>query len=178
MVALIPVLVSCDQRPEQRGNVGGSADRQGKAPVELHVPLPTKPSNVALSVGQLIYVPVYSSIHTKSYSWQGNLASTLSIRNTAFDWSIELTRVDYFDSKGNAIESFLEEPLEVGPMESMEFLIEAEDVRGGMSAAFLVEWSSQKAVTEPLVEVVNVFNSVDKAFAFKGRSKVLRDDGI
>lgn len=170
--------VACDRPSPDGGEKNRPAVKEDglKPTSSLHEPLPTSPSNVGLSLGQMLYIPMYSSIHTKNYSWQGNLASTLSVRNTSLDRPISVGRVDYFDSRGKPVQSYLAEPLTLQPLESKEFLVEAKDLRGGMSAMFLVEWSSTRPVTQPVVEAVNIFMSIDKSFAFTSHGRVLREN--
>ena len=73
--------------------------------------------------GQTIYVPVYSHI----YSGGGEahlLEVTLSVRNTDPERTIRLVAVQYFDTRGVLVKNYLEQSVGLGPMETVEFLVE------------------------------------------------------
>ena len=67
-----------------------------------------------LSSGQFLYVPVYSHIYTGDKERPFNLAVTLSIRNTDPRSSLRLTAVDYYDTEGRLVRSYLDAPREPG----------------------------------------------------------------
>ncbi|MDZ7658153.1 DUF3124 domain-containing protein, partial [Fodinibius sp.] len=56
------------------------------------------------SVGQLVYVPVYSHIYQQNRQKTFNLTTTLSIRNADPYRPFTITEVAYYDSKGNLIQ--------------------------------------------------------------------------
>ena len=104
---------------------------------------------------QLVYVPVYSHIYYgggAAYS----LETTLSLRNADQDDSVYFSKVDYYDTEGKKVESFLDGPIELKPLETIEFLVERRDSSGGSGANFLVEWLSEDKVDMPLIEAVMV----------------------
>jgi len=170
-------LGGCKERPPQpaaRSEPVTAVESGETAPIRR--PLPSEPSAGALQRGQLLYVPVYSSIYTKGAKWPTELATTLSVRNTAVKTAIELERVDYFDSKGKPLQSFLAKPVRLDALETRDFVVKEDDQRGGPGANFLVEWRAERAVTPPLVETVNVFSGTSSGFAFTSRARVLRND--
>lgn len=118
---------------------------------------PTPPSLEDEPRGEKLYVPVYSSVHHRE-GQEALLATTLSVRNTSETGSISLRRVDYYDSQGEKVTSYLEQPIVVGPLVTRSFFVEYRDARGGMGANFIVEWSSAEGVTAPLVETIMVGN--------------------
>ena len=104
---------------------------------------------------KIVYVPVYSHI----YAMGGQpilLESTLSIRNTDPDNAITISSVRYFDTGGKLIQEFLDQDVQLGPLESAEILVEKSDRRGGSGANFLVSWASDRPVHEPLIEAIMV----------------------
>ena len=107
------------------------------------------------SKSQTVYVPVYS--HVYSNGGQPYLVeTTLSIRNIDPRRPIVLSTVRYFDTKGKLIESYLQQPLQLAPLESTEFLIEKQNTSGGSGANFLVEWSADSLENEPMIEAVMI----------------------
>ncbi|QDT36524.1 DUF3124 domain-containing protein [Stratiformator vulcanicus] len=84
------------------------------------------------------YVPCYSHIYHRG----GRpilLETTLSIRNTSIDRPMVVTKVKYFDTAGAPLKSYVDQPVEVGPMATIEFLVEEHEEAGGSGANFLVE---------------------------------------
>ena len=104
------------------------------------------------SKGQTVYVPLYSNIFVgdREIAWQ--LSALLSINNTDPAQPITITRVDYYDSDGKLVRKYLEKSKKLNPMGSAYFYVKTSDTAGGWGANFLVEWTSEKKVNEPIVE--------------------------
>ena len=119
-----------------------------------------------LPVRQMVYVPVYSHIYH-----QGGvpylLETTLSVRNTDMDQAIYLSSVKYFDTAGELVKSHLDQAIKLGPLQTIEFLVERRDSAGGSGANFLVEWRSESEVDRPLVEAVMVGTSGTQGICFE-----------
>lgn len=90
-------------------------DRQESDPVEEPMPQNTLVDSMlidlsdsfnrnATSIGQLVYVPVYSHIYQQDHERTFNLITTLSVRNADPFRSFTLLEVNYYDSKGNLIQ--------------------------------------------------------------------------
>jgi hypothetical protein len=129
------------------------------------------------SVGQMLYVPVYSHISYGGKRYGGKrayqLAVTLSIRSTDPYKPILITAIRYYDTAGQLLQDYLAQPLRLGPLASTEIFVEEEDVRGGAGANFLVEWRAAEAVNAPLVEAVMVGTSGTQGMAFTSPSRVV-----
>lgn len=104
------------------------------------------------TMGQTVYVPLYSNIFVgdREIPWQ--LSALLSIRNTDPAHPITISRVEYYDSDGKLVRKYLEKSRQVNPMGSVYFYVKASDTTGGWGANFLVEWTSGKKVNEPIIE--------------------------
>lgn len=134
------------------------------------------------SKGQSVYVPVYSHI------WHGNLdrsgkpqtlllSSMLSIRNTDPDNGLTVRSVRYYDTAGKMIREFLPQPARLGPMASTDIFIEHKDDTGGTGANFVVQWSADRAINAPMVEVVNAYFFGPHSLAFTSPGKVIAEEG-
>lgn len=122
--------------------------------------------------GQTVYVPVYSHI----YSRGGEpflLEATLSIRNTDPESSITVDSVLYYDTKGKLIQNFLNEPRQLAPLETTAFLVEKTDTRGGSGANFIVKWSAEQPVYEPIIEAVMIGLSGASSISFTSTGRPL-----
>ena len=99
--------------------------------------------------GQLLYVPVYSEVPFGNKGFTLKLTATLSVRNLDQRQSIRLNRVDYYSATGARIRAYLEQPLTLKPLSSVEFILRESDVSGGISASFLVDWSAGQPTRRP-----------------------------
>jgi hypothetical protein len=124
--------------------------------------------------GQFLYVPAYSSIYASDKNHAFNLAVTLSVRNTDAKRPIVITEVRYYDRDGRLIRDFLKKPLRIGPLASLEFFIEEKQTRGA-STGFRVEWVSEQAVSEPVVEALMMHTGGSQGVSFLCPGRVLAD---
>jgi hypothetical protein len=110
---------------------------------------------IAVVEGQMVYVPVYSHI----YAMGGKpflLEATLSVRNTDPDEGITIASVRYYDTNGNLIKDYLEKPMLLKPLATVEFLVAQKEIEGGSGANFIVEWVSDTRVNQPVIEAVMI----------------------
>ncbi|MDZ7682852.1 MAG: DUF3124 domain-containing protein [Fodinibius sp.] len=130
------------------------------------------------SVGQQVYVPVYSHIYQQDRQKTFNLTTTLSIRNADPHRPFTLTQVSYFDSNGNIIQQYLESPQKIAPLASVSYVIEERDLRGGVGANFLVDWQSEEPVIPPVIEAVNISTSQQQGISFLSVGRVLQERSV
>ncbi|QDT92405.1 DUF3124 domain-containing protein [Gimesia algae] len=118
-----------------------------------------------LTRSQSLYVPCYSHIY-----YHGGapflLETTLSIRNIDRNQPVFITTIDYFDTDGKLVKSYLDQPIRLTPFQTIEFLVEEKDSTGGSGANFLVTWNAVEGVNQPLVETVMIGTSGPRAIAF------------
>ncbi|MFZ4681421.1 MAG: DUF3124 domain-containing protein [Terrimicrobiaceae bacterium] len=128
--------------------------------------------------GELIYVPIYSSIFYQDSKRTLELAATLSIHNVDPDHSLALTKVDYYNTKGELIRRYLEKPLLLKPLETKNFVIDKTDTTGGTGANFLVEWRAQdEAIVSPLLEAIMINVASSQSLSFTSQGKVIKRFG-
>jgi hypothetical protein len=130
-------------------------------------------SDAKPSQGATVYVPVYSHIYVGIKGHQFDLAISLSIRNTDLSRPITISSVAYHDSTGKLVRSFLEKPVEVSSLASMDFFVSESDTSGGFGAAFIVKWQSQTKVSEPIVEGVMAGTRSGQGISFTTRGQVI-----
>lgn len=127
------------------------------------------------SIGQLIYVPVYSHIYQRNRQRTFNLTTTLSIRNADPYRPFTITDVAYYDSNGNEIQKYVQSGQKIEPMASTSFVIEEADLRGGVGANFLVQWESEEPIFPPVIEAVNISTSQQQGISFLSVGRVLQE---
>ena len=57
--------------------------------------------------------------------------------------------------------------IELGPLETIEFLVERRDSSGGSGANFLVQWTAETEVDRPLIEAVMVGTAGTLGISFR-----------
>lgn len=124
-----------------------------------------------LPIEAQVYVPAYSSIYVGQGTVRSNLAATLSIRNTSLTDAIVIRAVRYYDTDGDLVSTFIEQPHRLGAMATADFFVDSSDVRGGTGANFVVDWASEQAVSEPLIEAVMVGSVGAKGISFVSRGR-------
>ena len=112
-----------------------------------------------------VYVPIYSDIYNKTKDFRFQLTATLSIRNTSPKDSIFIKNVDYYNTSGDFVRGYIQQPIFLKPLESIEYVIEEEDTAGGSGANFLIKWGAN-ATVKPLFQGVMVGISGQQGFGF------------
>lgn|GEM_PF-2363266 len=102
------------------------------------------------------YAPVLSSVYIGGDQAHTGLAGTISIRNISEAEGFALTRADYFDSAGRLLTQFLQDPVKVGPLQTVEFYVDVVEREGGSGANFVIGWASEQHVPAPLIETVMI----------------------
>ena len=124
---------------------------------------------------------VYASFYSDIYQPEGqggtlNFSGMLSIRNTSKSQPIRILNVRYYDSNGKIVKKCLEgEQLLLSPIASTEFGIPYRDNSGGSGANFLIEWASEKVVSDPVVEVVMLSSIGTHSYSLISSGKVIED---
>lgn len=126
-----------------------------------------------LSLGQTIYVPAYSHIYVGNREQPFLLTVTLSIRNIDAKNQVTITSADYYDTKGKRLKRYLEQPIFLGPWESVRYVVPQKDKSGGSGANFVVEWSAEKAVNPVLVETIMIGAESQQGISFTSRGRMI-----
>ena len=105
------------------------------------------------------YLSVYSEIYSETEHRTHNLTSTISMRNTNLTDTIYITKAEYFDTKGNPIRTYFDQPIYIKPMETVEIVIDEKDQSGGTGANFLFQWLIKPDSHEPYFEGVMISTS-------------------
>ncbi len=126
-----------------------------------------------LSDGQTIYVPAYSHIYSGDRETPVLLTVTLSIRNIDQQHSIQVKKVDYYETQGKLVKTYIDSPVNLKPLESIRYVIPRKDKVGGSGANFIVEWTSAQPVNSPIVETVMIATESQQGISFTSRGQVL-----
>ena len=112
------------------------------------------------------YLPVYSEIYDQSDETTHLLTATVSIRNTNQTDSLYITTADYYNTKGEKIRKYVDSPIYLKPLETIEIVIPRLDISGGTGANFIFEWSIKNQKYEPLFEAVMIWTTGTQGISF------------
>ena len=166
LLTLIVLLVSCSDT----GKTPATDSPNGNFSTEM-LTVPDAGGNKVR--GQVLYLPVYSNIpclDQKMFS----LSAFIAIHNTDLNKTITVTKVFYFNNDGVLVKDFLKSPQTLAPLATTHFFVPESD-QSGTGANFIVEWTANAAVTEPLVESVMVSCRTNYGISFSSRGKVIRE---
>jgi hypothetical protein len=152
----------------------GSAHERVAAPVHLFQASLAEASPIDAQVRRTVYVPAYSTIRIMSGRSRVDLATTLSIHNTSRDKTLVLERVDYHNSDGGLIQAYLDEPVALKPLGTIEMFVAGDDRRAGMGANFVVDWAADAPITEPVVEAVMIGTQGNATYSFISQGRPTR----
>ena len=125
----------------------------------------------------LIYVPIYSEIYMGPQTFEASLTTTLSIRNTSRRDSLFVSQIDFFNTAGVLVKHFIDQPISLPPMATVNYVIgKNEEVRGD-GASFLVALSANQAQVNPLIQAVMIGEYSNKAFAWSIDGYSIRTSG-
>jgi hypothetical protein len=134
----------------------------------------TLDENFKIVMGQTIYVPIYSHIYHQDEKRTFDLAATLSIRNTDLNNPLVITSVQYYDSDGKLIRKYIERPIEIAALASVDFFVDTTDTSGGSGANFIVEWVAQTEISEPAIESIMIGSSLQQGISFISPGRVIK----
>lgn len=117
------------------------------------------------------YLSVYSQVYSYTEHTALDLTATVSIRNTSGSESIYLLKADYFDTHGNAIHSYVDKPISLDKMETLEIVIAEFDKKGGTGANFIFEWAKNNKTSSPIFEAVMISTYGQQGLSFTTQGK-------
>lgn len=130
-----------------------------------------------MSDGQLLYVAAYSNVYYGARQRTFQLACLLSIRNVDPEQRITVSRVDYFDSAGKLVRTYLERPVALAPLATLEYYVPEHDSAGGAGANFLVRWSAGSQVNAPVVETLMIGVEAAQGLSFVSSAREITEAG-
>ena len=162
LLATMALLSGCDQTP-QDPNVLYSEKHQD--PIQ-ELEMTTAIDRSQFAYKQTFYVPIYSDIYTDRDNRKVLLSATLSVRNTTLKKSLYINKIDYYGTDGTFIKSYLNKPIELPAMATLNYIVEKEEDKGGSGANFIIEVEGIDETVKPVIEAVMIGNFSNKGFAF------------
>ncbi|WOD39227.1 DUF3124 domain-containing protein [Nodosilinea sp. E11] len=125
--------------------------------------------------GQTLYVPVYSEIFDSDSNRAFQLTVTLSLRNSDRSQPIVITTLDYYNSGGDRISTYLDQPIQLGPLASTEIVVDRTNTTGGAGANFIVEWQAIAPVSNPVIEAVMISTTSQQGMSFVSPGHIIAE---
>jgi hypothetical protein len=119
------------------------------------------------------YLSVYSHIYSLSEKRTSDLTVTISMRNTSQTDTLFIAKAEYFDTHGKSVKNYIDKPIFLTPMETVEIIIEQNDASGGSGANFIFDWMIKKSAPEPIFEAVMISTSGGQGLSFTTQGKRL-----
>ncbi|WP_370097688.1 DUF3124 domain-containing protein [Xanthomarina gelatinilytica] len=119
----------------------------------------------SLKTGQS-YLSVYSEIYSITEHRTINLTVTVSLRNVSTTHEIYLLKANYYNTKGDLIRTYFNDPISLNPLETIEIIIDEKDTHGGSGANFVFDWALKHNEHEPLFEAVMISTSGQQGISF------------
>ena len=119
-----------------------------------------------LEIHKDIYVPAYSNLYYESDVQKTYFAVILSLRNITFTDTIYFDRIEYYNSEGKLLREFIDKILVLRPMESIEYIVESKDKKGGPGANFVVSYAGRSNLKNlPYIETIMIGNFANYGFS-------------
>lgn len=115
------------------------------------------------------YLPIYSHIYNRHENQTFDLTITISIRNISITDSIYILKADYFNTHGDNFRQYIQNPIYLKPMETVEIVIDQEDNEGGSGANFVFDWAVKNKNNPPLFEAVMISTQGQQGLSFLTR---------
>ncbi|MTK53613.1 DUF3124 domain-containing protein [Paludibacter sp.] len=127
------------------------------------------PKNISMLVHGSTYLPVYSSIYQMHENKTYDLTVTASIRNISPADTVYLVKANYYGTDGQLVRKYLQHPVYVKPLETLEIVIYEKDRAGGTGGNFVFDWAAKSEQKAPLFEAVMISTSGQQGLSFLTR---------
>lgn len=112
------------------------------------------------------YLSIYSQVYSLSEHRKHNLTVTVSMRNTSLSDTLYLEKADHYSTEGKLIKPYLEKTIFIAPMETLEIVINEQEIAGGTGGNFIFDWKINKNAHEPLFESVMISTTSQQGLSF------------
>jgi len=112
------------------------------------------------------YLSIYSQIYSQNKGRTSNLTAMVSLRNTSRTDTIYIASAEYYDTDGHLVENYIDQTVYLRPFETVEIIIDEEDITGGTGSNFLFEWYTPEDSPEPLFEGIFSSNNFQLGLSF------------
>ena len=116
------------------------------------------------------YLSVYSHVFSISEHKVQNLTAIISLRNTSSSEEVFIKKADYYHTDGELIKSYINKPIYIKPMETVEIMIFEKDEQGGTGGNFIFDWATKNENNKPYFEgiMISTYGQLGLSFSTQG----------
>jgi len=163
-VLLLILFLSCQNK---------EADTNKKINYPSHKYTYANVDTTLLKYRETVYVPVYSDIYHLDGTKRFLLTITVSVRNISLKDSAYILNAVYNDSYGKQLRSFVAKTVLLKPLESIEYVIEDAEDKGGAGASFILEWGGSKYSNQMLIQSIMIGTTGQQGISFTAKGEVI-----
>jgi len=129
---------------------------------------------VKLLKGQTLYLPISTSYMAGDYSF--DVRATIFIHNTDPNHSINIIKMDFYDTSGKLVEKYLQQSLKLNP--SAGARINVKDPVSGEEGAvshFIVQWQAETKVNAPIIRGLMLGAAGTRGYTFETQSRIVQE---
>ncbi|MGB7395911.1 MAG: DUF3124 domain-containing protein [Pricia sp.] len=117
------------------------------------------------------FLSIYSQIYMRNDEEQSDLTVTVSLHNPNLNEQVFVDKAVYYNTHGEAIRKYFNEPIFINPMETVQIVIDGIDKEGGTGANFVFDWEIEPETNEPIFEAVmiNTYGQQGISFVTSGK---------
>lgn len=105
------------------------------------------------------------------------LRANLIIHNTDPSQFITIVRIDDYDTDGKKVSSYLKEPIKLNPLGATRVVVKGtKKETEGLGANFIVQWSAEKKVNEPIIDCLMLGTLGNQGFSFTSQGRIIQED--
>jgi len=132
------------------------------------------------TMGQTVYVPIYSEIRHGNVAATGRTDVTLlsvlvSVRNTDPLNSIRVVSANYYSTDGVLLRNSLPAPRVIRPFGTFELFVEQRENLGGSGANYAIKWDATVPVSQPTIEALHSRFQAGFSAAFISRGRAISE---
>ncbi|MDP5076702.1 MAG: DUF3124 domain-containing protein [Nonlabens sp.] len=115
------------------------------------------------------YLPIYSHIYHIHEHRTFDLTATVSMRNISTIDTLYISKANYHNTAGKNIRTYLNNPVYLAPLETLEIIIAEQDIEGGSGANFIFDWAIKNEKNAPVFEAVMISTNGQQGLSFTTR---------
>jgi hypothetical protein len=101
---------------------------------------------------------------------------TIVIHNTDPDHAINIVKMDFYNSSGELVKKYLQQPLKLNPSAGTRIhLKNALSGQEGTAAHFIIQWQAETRVVEPLVTGLMLGSRGTRGYSLATTPRIVRE---
>ncbi len=105
-----------------------------------------------------------------------NVNATIVIHNTDPDHAINIVKMDFYNTSGRLVETYLQQPLKLNPSAGTRVHVKNPlSGQEGTAAHFVIQWQADTKVVEPLVRGLLMGARGTRGYSFDTTPRIVRE---